>query len=177
MVNFEAFRGITGDALPSHVIDDLRPDAMIAIEVVLATPLLVVTNSRHWQTCGDLNSVPSLERRGILTHRRQVRKDWSGHRVTISAPQFGRLVDIHLSHTRILAEGRRHDHHTVSSAICLANSAQPCRVDLPWSPRGDSNTPSPATVPSLGGRADTWANWYPGGDSNSRFQVRYDVTA
>lgn len=37
-------------------------------------------------------------------------RDWSGQRATISPPQFGRLVDIHLSHTR-MAEDCWHDQH------------------------------------------------------------------
>ena len=56
--------------------------------------------------------------------------DWSGQRVSIAPPQFGRLVDIHLSHTRV-AEGRRHDHHTVAGAASLAGSAGASPVDLP----------------------------------------------
>lgn len=66
--------------------------------------------------------------------------DWSGHRVTISAPQFGRLVDIHLSHTRVKWRKVESTILMRCRTIRLANDAGPRPVDFPsWRSREDSN--------------------------------------
>lgn len=83
----------------------------------------------NWTCVGVSIPLPSLERRRVLAGRRTQNGADAGNRTPVFCLE-GSASTIEVTPAG-LAEGRRHDHHTVASAISLAKSAGASPVDLP----------------------------------------------